>query len=121
MRARTVYEYISFRRGMDPKKAIGIGLNPRDEKSFCNYLASELPYVLGTETIPEDIIESSSHYINDKYTEKINKYLADLLSQYGINPFPKGGESIVNTEPVLEYNIWDSLNLALKRLGYRRS
>jgi len=121
MRARTVYESLSFRKGMDPKKAMGIGINPKDEKTFSDYLASELPHILGTETIPEDIIKSSSHYINNKYNEKINKYLADLLPQYGINPFPKGGEDIVNTEPTIEYNIWDSLNLALRRLGYRRS
>jgi len=122
MRARTVNETIGFTKGLDPKRAMGIGISPRNEEVFCKYIISKLPEILGTEEVPEDIIESNNHYINARYNESINTYIESILPSYGINPHPPGtGTYWVTTEPTLGYNIWSSLRSVLREMGYRTS
>jgi hypothetical protein len=123
MRARTVNENISFTKGLDPKKSMGIGINPYNEKPFCKYIIGKLPEILGTVEVPEDIIRSSSNYINMQYnTDLINTYLRNLLSEYSIDPCPPGsGDYWVTTETTLGYNIWSSLRSVLMEMGYSTS
>lgn len=92
------------------------------KRTFCKYIISKLPEVLGEKEVPKNIIISNSHYVNALYTEPINTYLQSLLREYGIDPQPPGsGDYWVTTEPTLGYNIWSSLRTVLREMGYSTS
>jgi hypothetical protein len=119
MRALHVYESEGFQRGRDPKRAMGIGMRPENEEAFCKYIISKLPEILGTESIPKNIIGGAGNYIELSYTDPINTFVKDLLIEYGINPLPGGLSSYwVNTESALGYNMWESLRKFLIKMGF---
>ena len=62
MRARTVYESISFTRGMDPKASIGIGKFGTMVKELSELYTDILPsYTLKFENIPSADLDKEPH------------------------------------------------------------
>ena len=72
---RAIGESLSFQRGNDPKVILGIGNNFDSLDTFLNYLISEIPNILNSENIPEDIIQDNNHWINSKYFHDIIDFL----------------------------------------------
>jgi len=120
MRAKRVNETLSFRKGLDPKRSIGIGI-PYDAEAFRNYIISRLPEILEVENIPRDIISRPGFFINPKYSKYINPYLENLLKELGVDPYPENSEPLVDTDSTLGYNIWSILYNYLETMGYSTS
>ena len=80
MRAQKVYENLEFERGRDPKRAMGIGL--RNSDKLADYVIENLPEILGTEEIPDNIIRSDTYVFKPAYATKIEKWLAKLYGFY---------------------------------------
>jgi hypothetical protein len=84
MRAKYVYESLSFERGMDPKEALGLGVSPLNYKAYSRYFISKIPEILGTSSIPSDITEGRFVYFNWKYYSDIQNFISASLKKFGI-------------------------------------
>jgi len=115
MKALHVYENLGFKRGMDPKESLGIGIDPKKAKSFIPYIIYKLPEILGTKEIPKDILLSRNFYIHEKYAWSIDGYIRKFLMDRGIQAYPP--YSLIDTHTSLGYNIWPSLCDGLVRSG----
>ena len=104
-----VRESISFERGGDPKKILGIGNIYRKQtfeniNELADYLIIILPELLKTKSIPRNIIKSPSFYINIKYLSTVSDYLnkyADVSTYAN------------------DRGIFQTLSEKLKQMGYK--
>jgi len=81
MRAKFIYE--KFTKESDPIKDLNIGLNvPRDFKreEMEQWIVDHLPFILGTDKIPKDIIRSRESWFPNKYDTKIGDYIIKYIS-----------------------------------------
>lgn len=98
---KLVRESIDFKRGGDPKKALGIGIDPGNRETFVPYLLQRVPSILGTRDIPDDFeggddMGQSFAFIKTEYAEIIMSW---LIEKFGIDDYPL-------------YNIWRDLAIA---------
>lgn len=94
---RPVLESINFERGMEPKKAMKVGLkSPRkfeNIEDFTHYILAALPLIFGGR-IPHDILSSKENgIIPQSYFDKICFWLSDKGFQ-----MPNGNSDWANTE-----------------------
>lgn len=106
---RLVREGIGFTRGSTPKETLGLGIgDPYVESSFAPYVIRELPKILGTHRIPEDILKYGG-YINSEYAEVINDW---AIEGWGI-------DFLRTVTWGYHYNLWSSLKDRLEKMGYK--
>jgi hypothetical protein len=110
---KLVSESLNFKRGENPLKTIGIGINPYNEELFTEHIIRNLPEILGTEEIPADIIHSNETYINLKYEDAIDKYMLYIFKLYGMNALEMW-EAI----RILDYNPIQCLYHKLIEMGF---
>ena len=82
-----VRESIKFTRGLDPKRAMGIGIfTPRPFytiESAIKWLMPRIPFILNTSEIPEDIFYMWQLPRNKKtWEQKLNKDYSTTLQAY---------------------------------------
>ena len=115
MRALHVYENLDFKRGIDPKSALGIGIDPKKAQSFIPYIIYRLPEILGTRDIPKDILLSKKSYIHEKYAWNIDSYVRKFLMDRGIQCYPL--LLLIDTASYLGYDFWIALRIGLRHSG----
>jgi hypothetical protein len=120
MRAKYVYESLDFERGRDPLKSMGLGITPFNREAFIKYLANSIPKILGTESIPPDILGNESvQTINRKYIRPIQDFMDDLFKKLDIDfRFIGRFGQQKNMEEIFGYNIWFELEDYLKERGF---
>jgi len=110
---RLVRESISFERGRDPKRTLGIGIDPDNSEMLLDYVIRSLPTILGLETIPDDILgDRQGPYIDRKYSFKINEWLVRNFRRNFRHSLPN------ELEPI-DWNIWEGLHDRLRRMDFR--
>jgi hypothetical protein len=120
MRAKRVYEKLEFKRGVSPYRAMGIGIDPRNEVAYMEWLMSALPGILGTEEIPEDIIASENHWLADQYLDAFEVHLKSVIGRdLYLGPVPLSNSDRVAIVDYLDYNPWSVLHSRLASEGYR--
>ena len=83
MRASFVFE--KFTEDSDPVHDMGIGLihDFNSSVEMHNWLADNLHIILGSETIPDNIINEQGYYIRYEYYTKIKEFYRKYLSVNG--------------------------------------
>jgi len=93
---KLVREHINekFTEDSDPIHDMGIGLyhNFENEYELEKWIAKNLPLILKTKDIPQDIIKSDDCWIKEKYFTKISMFMDKYLTVNG-----KGGEIAAHT------------------------
>jgi hypothetical protein len=108
MKTNLVKESISFERGLNPKDVLKIGdyqTTFKTYEEFMDALIRRLPKILGTPTIPEDIINDPDVYIRMKYFIIIDNY----LKENNVN---------IEDEKLFHYRWNIDLNKKLKEMGF---
>jgi hypothetical protein len=115
MRARTVYESLDFERGIDPLKAMDIGAykNPKglNAEDIANLAIKYWKLIVGDDEIPENVLQTDSHYLREPAGSKITDYLIEY------HPDIKDPGDIVK---VLKGNPFEILNYKFRRMGYKK-
>jgi hypothetical protein len=105
---KIVRESLSFERGKDPKEVLGIG-HKWEFTSFNDFLENlilNIPRILKTDKIPEDILKDKMHYLNMHWGEKIYDFLEEKRAKI------KGAQ-------YTNYDWWSALHNRLKEMGYK--
>jgi hypothetical protein len=116
---RLVREHINekFTEDSDPIHDMGIGFfnkNFTNEKEFYKFLIEHLPYILGTEKIPDNILNSNDQWLKPKYFFAINRFFKKYKIKFK-NVFIKGkGDEDC---PVYSWPMY--LNEILSKKGYK--
>jgi hypothetical protein len=120
MRAKYVNESLSFKRGGDPLKSMGLGISPFHREAFVEYLANSIPKILGTESIPKDILGANIHFIiKREYIKPIQIFMDDILEKLNINfRFIDRVRDQKAMEDVFGYNIWRDLEDYFQKRGF---
>jgi hypothetical protein len=101
----------AFTRGADPKRSLGIGVDPEDPESYIPYVIKKIPEILGLPEIPEDIIRDNRNWIHHRYQQSLTDALKkDIGERLGVEPH----EAL----RVIPYHIWEALQMGLYSLGY---
>jgi len=113
-----ILESISFERGRDPKRTLGLGPNPDDKESFVPYVVGKLPEILGRKTIPKDILGiAEGPYIRSDYSDKIALWLEENFRRDF--DYDTGGDLGSGDLEPIEWSIWKGLHDRLREMGFR--
>jgi len=105
---KIVKESISFTRGNDPKEILGIG-NQWIFSSFGDFIENlilNIPRILKTDEIPDDILKDRRHWLNIYYSNKIEDFLEEKHAK-------------INHSKFTNYNWYQGLHDKLKEMGYK--
>jgi len=113
---RLVRESIDFERGGDRRTTIGLNPSPTDRENFVDYIIKMIPGILGTETIPEDIIINRNYWINPPYSREIGRWLSKKFPTTDFYSY--SGTKVEEGKKYPGYSLWGELRRALENMGY---